>query len=297
MPPTVPDAVASSAASATRCSAERACTLCQHLKGQRQQRVARQNRHGLTEYLVTSRTSPAEVVVVERGKIVMNQRVGVDYFQRACRIFQAVHRIGNRTRGAHAQHGPNSLASSKQAVPHSPVDTLGRLGVSAEPTCSGQPPPAGTALAGSRLMSCLGRFKGLGYDTLFRAASASRRESPLLRAACGTYHSAACPFRRVPVLCRGANRPTQAALQQTPTLPVQPRSWLPVPNLPPLILILRCAAGRSLQVHTRHVGRALTGCHLDMLQLAAFNGAFDRSVVRGIQLEIHVPIFRPRRSH
>ena len=57
--------------------------LRQHEKGQRQQGIAGKNRHRIAEDFVAGRLAAPEVVVVERRQIVMNQRVGVDQFERA----------------------------------------------------------------------------------------------------------------------------------------------------------------------------------------------------------------------
>ena len=55
----------------------------QHLERQRQQRIARQNRHGVAEYFVVGELAAAVIVVIERRQIVVDQRVGVDQFERA----------------------------------------------------------------------------------------------------------------------------------------------------------------------------------------------------------------------
>ena len=55
----------------------------QHLEGEREQRVARQNRHGVAENFVAGGNAAPQIVVIERGQIVVNQRIGVNQFQRA----------------------------------------------------------------------------------------------------------------------------------------------------------------------------------------------------------------------
>ena len=52
---------------------------------QRQQRVAREDRGRFAERLVVARASPAEVVVVHRGQVVVNQRVAVHQLDGAAR--------------------------------------------------------------------------------------------------------------------------------------------------------------------------------------------------------------------
>ena len=53
------------------------------LHGEREQTVAREDGHGLAEYLVTGRLAAPEVVIVERRQIVVDQRVRVDHFEGA----------------------------------------------------------------------------------------------------------------------------------------------------------------------------------------------------------------------
>ena len=51
----------------------------EHLEGQRQQGVAGQDRRRLAEHLVAGRPAAAQVVVVHRRQVVVDQRVGVDH--------------------------------------------------------------------------------------------------------------------------------------------------------------------------------------------------------------------------
>ena len=83
MPPTVPAAVGEFARSGAPCGRSRRVELREHLERQRQQRIAGQDRHGIAEDFVVGELAAAVVVVVERGQIVVDQRVGVDQFQRA----------------------------------------------------------------------------------------------------------------------------------------------------------------------------------------------------------------------
>ena len=84
MPPTVPLAAASSAIRRALRIVRRV-ELRQHLKRQREQRIAGQDRHRVAEDLVIGQLAAAVVVVIERGQIVVNQRIGVDQLQRAGR--------------------------------------------------------------------------------------------------------------------------------------------------------------------------------------------------------------------
>ena len=49
--------------------------------------IAGQNRHRFAEDLVTCRPAPSQIVVVESRKIIVDQRVGVDQFERTGDIF------------------------------------------------------------------------------------------------------------------------------------------------------------------------------------------------------------------
>ena len=57
--------------------------LREHLEGESEQRIAGEDGHGFAEDLVAGELAAAVVVVVERGEIVVDQRVGVDQFERA----------------------------------------------------------------------------------------------------------------------------------------------------------------------------------------------------------------------
>ena len=72
----------------------------ERLECQREQRVARQDRHGFAEDFVGSELAAAVIVVIERRQIVVDQRIGVDEFQRAGGGLDAGGGIGNGTRAA-----------------------------------------------------------------------------------------------------------------------------------------------------------------------------------------------------
>jgi hypothetical protein len=112
----------------------RAVHLRQHLKREREQRVARQNRHGVAENFVAGWNAAPQIVVIERRQIVMNQRIGVDQFERAGAGFNAYSQVRNRFGGRHAQNGANAFAACKQAVAHRSVDGFGQGGFGRDPT-------------------------------------------------------------------------------------------------------------------------------------------------------------------
>jgi hypothetical protein len=71
-----------------------------------------------------------EVVVVERGQIVVDERVGVEHFEGGRELFDAfgwARGAGNHAGGLDAEHGAQALASGEDAVAHGAVD--GRRGL------------------------------------------------------------------------------------------------------------------------------------------------------------------------
>ena len=93
-----------------------------------QQGVARQDGDGFAEYLVAGELAAAVIVIVEGGEIVVDERVGVDEFERARDGRGGFG--GGRGDGAggfQAEDRANALAARKQAIAHGAVDSLGRL--------------------------------------------------------------------------------------------------------------------------------------------------------------------------
>ena len=90
----------------------------QRLKGQRQQRVAGQNRHRLAKFLMASGLPAPQIIIVESGKIVVNQRIGMDEFKRASHGQDRTHLAREYAKGLDAQNRANPLAARKHAVAH-----------------------------------------------------------------------------------------------------------------------------------------------------------------------------------
>ena len=88
------------------------------VEGHREQRVARQDRHRFAIDFVVRRFSPAEVVVVHRRQVVVNQRVGMNEFQRAGDCHEPGRRLAQRFRRGNRQNRPYALAACHQAVAH-----------------------------------------------------------------------------------------------------------------------------------------------------------------------------------
>ena len=91
----------------------------QSFESQRQQRVARQNGGGFAKLFMASGLATAQVVVIERRQIVVNQRISVNKLQRAGhrQNRRASHDSAMKIRAASRHRiGPHALAASKYAV-------------------------------------------------------------------------------------------------------------------------------------------------------------------------------------
>ena len=88
------------------------------VEGQRQQAVADEDRGGLVVGLVGRRASPAHVVVVHRGQVVVDQRVAVDHFQRAGGTQHAVAADTEEPRRLDEQERPETLAAGEAGITH-----------------------------------------------------------------------------------------------------------------------------------------------------------------------------------
>ena len=95
------------------------------LEGERLERVAGQDRDGLAEGDVACGLAAAQVVVVQRGQIVVDQRVGVQHLQRGAERVDACGQLaGSRdhSRGLHAKNGAQPLSAGEDAVAHGAMD-------------------------------------------------------------------------------------------------------------------------------------------------------------------------------
>ena len=90
----------------------------QRLKRQRQQSVAREDGYGLAKFLMARRLAAAQIVVVERREIIVNQRIGVNEFEGTCRGDRCVGRIAKHASGFDAHDRPKTLTARKHAIPH-----------------------------------------------------------------------------------------------------------------------------------------------------------------------------------
>src|SRR5690606_10396538 len=97
----------------------------QYSKGQCLQRIAGQDGTGLVEGYVSGRAPPAQVIIVHRWQVVMNQGIRMNQFQCAgrgqCGGFFTAYRPG----GGQTQGWPDTFAATKNAVTHGCLKSLG----------------------------------------------------------------------------------------------------------------------------------------------------------------------------
>jgi len=92
------------------------------------QRVARENGGGFTERLVACWPASAEIVIVERRQIVVDQGIRVKHLQRCAEFVHAIgKRSGDQPRRFHAQDRAQTLPARKNTVPHGAMNDRGVL--------------------------------------------------------------------------------------------------------------------------------------------------------------------------
>ena len=94
----------------------------------RQQRVAGQDRHRFAIDLVIRRLPAPEVVVVHRRQVVVNERVGMDQFQRAGDRHQSRRGLTHRFCRGNRQDRADPLSARHETVPHAFVQGRRRRG-------------------------------------------------------------------------------------------------------------------------------------------------------------------------
>jgi hypothetical protein len=87
------------------------------------QSVAGQDCSSLAEDLVAGGPAAAKVVIVERGQIVMHERVGMKHLDRRAQFINAFRQFAaHHSCRLHAENGPQPFASGKNAMAHGLVD-------------------------------------------------------------------------------------------------------------------------------------------------------------------------------
>ena len=83
------------------------------------QRIAGENCDRLSENFMTGRPATAQIVVVECRQIVVDQRIGVQHFQRRAQVFDSHGKgTGDHAARFHAKNGAQPLSPGKYAVAH-----------------------------------------------------------------------------------------------------------------------------------------------------------------------------------
>ena len=88
------------------------------VEGQRQQRVAGQDRGGVVGLLVQGRAAAAQVAVVHRRQVVMDQRIAMDAFQRRAGQQRGLARDAEHRGAFDHQKRPQPLAAAEARIAH-----------------------------------------------------------------------------------------------------------------------------------------------------------------------------------
>src|SRR5215471_9717072 len=102
--------------------------LAYRCEGKRKESVARQDGDGFSELLVASGFASAQIVVVEGGKVVVDERVRVDELDGASRVERRGDVGGKNTRGLKTKDRAYALAAGKDRITHGFVNRSGRRG-------------------------------------------------------------------------------------------------------------------------------------------------------------------------
>ncbi len=95
----------------------------QHLEGAGLQRVAGQDRYRFSKGYVACGLAAAQVVVIQRRQVVVDEGIGVQHFQgRAQALDPLGQRAGNGHGSLHGENRPQPLAPGKNGVAHGAVD-------------------------------------------------------------------------------------------------------------------------------------------------------------------------------
>ena len=128
------------------------------VEGQRQQSVAGEDRGGVVGLLVQRRPAAAQIAVVHRRQIVMDQRIAVDAFERGARQQRGLARDAEHGRTLDHQERPQPLAAAEARIAHRvhqplrPGDLVGqqRVGQAASPAGLRYPRRSGPVVWQSR---------------------------------------------------------------------------------------------------------------------------------------------------
>src|SRR5207244_13634346 len=101
---------------------------CQNLICLSLQRVSRKNCDCFAKNFVAGGATAAQIVVVQSGKIVVDQRIGMQHFKRGAEMINSgMTRTGNHAACLDAQSWAQALAASEYAVAHRFMNGNGML--------------------------------------------------------------------------------------------------------------------------------------------------------------------------
>ena len=101
----------------------RAVEAGEHFKGAGLEGVAGKDGDGFAEGDVAGGLAAAQVVVVEGGQVVVDERVGVEHLEGRAEVSDSRRqRAGNGDGGLHGEHGTQALAAGEGGVAHGAVN-------------------------------------------------------------------------------------------------------------------------------------------------------------------------------
>ena len=89
-----------------------------HFEGPAEQSIASENGHGIAVDLVVGGATTAQIIVIHRRQIVMDQRHGVDHLQGHCRRHRQRGITADQLTGCKAENRSEPLASSQERIAH-----------------------------------------------------------------------------------------------------------------------------------------------------------------------------------
>ena len=99
----------------------------EHLERQRVEAIAGEDRGRLVELLVHRRAAAAQVIIVHRRQVVMDQRIDVDCLQRGRDPARAVHVAIEQPRGGEDEQRAQSFAAVDGGVAHRAIQVRARV--------------------------------------------------------------------------------------------------------------------------------------------------------------------------
>ena len=144
-----------------------------HAVGRRLESVSRQYRQGLTVNLVVGGFTPAEIVIIHAGQVIMDQRIRVDQLQCAANRHSLVPVQTAQPGKLQRHHRTQPLAAGENAVPHGLIEV--------RPVWLFRKQAVQIVLDGRQIFLILGAKRSLFHVNppyFQRAAPPARRQAP-----------------------------------------------------------------------------------------------------------------------